>query len=713
MTLEERKAAARALHESLMAHGWGEVAEQKRFHLHDTGKAPVDLQGHKLRSNARAGGQWTLKKALEAFITGYADEDGVTHYAAGLGVQLGECDGLWLSGVDIDHCFESGEEEVPEEWAFELAMQAIESGYTERSYSGTGLHHIVIGQKPAHVDVCKVKGLGEDKRGAVEVYGNGRYFTLSGRVEGGEALNRNTAALEYACERFLAPKEAAAVAAPSTPGGPLQDWRQWLEIGLQNDAKLAGLWNRDSYLSGDESSDDLALFNKLAYWLGRDPEAMLAAALESPFFARKATEAKRPEKWNREDYIRRTINKAVAECRTTAQEDDARWRQEQARRDFGEAEQSPASSTGPTAGASRLHKVIGFSDVPYHEPRWLLKPYIPGGAITIIQGDSGVGKTAFVCKLAALTSTGGRFLDFQSEAGNVLILSVEDDPEVLRGRIEASGGDVGRCFFLGDAHSLTFNHPDVETTIREMNIKLAIFDPLQAFMGGKIDMHRANETRPVLAKLAAMLKRLDCAGVIVSHMSKGSLGGPAVNRVLGSVDIVGASRSLLTIARHPDIPDENVVFHTKASHSAKGRNFTYRIGERGGVSIGGYTPLTETDLNQAKAREKSGVDFAEEPLVIGIRKYMAENPKGGRLSYDQLHTYCLEACGTSPYFSNRDASTKINAIRAELARRDKISIQAGAYVNDHETGFKGKGVAISPIATQAAFQTRFNSAAGE
>ena len=138
------------------------------------------------------------------------------------------------------------------------------------------------------------------------------------------------------------------MATPSTPGGPLQDWRQWLEIGLQNDAKLAGIWNRDkAYLSGDESSDDLALFDKLAYWLGRAPEAMLAAALESPFFARKATEAKHPEKWNRQDYMRRTINKAVTECRITAQEDDARWRQEQARRDFGEAEpeQSPASST--------------------------------------------------------------------------------------------------------------------------------------------------------------------------------------------------------------------------------------------------------------------------------------------------------------------------------------------------------------------------------
>jgi len=90
-------------------------------------------------------------------------------------------------------------------------------------------------------------------------------------------------------------------------------------------------------------------------------------------------------------------------------------------------------------------KITCFADVPYEPPQWLCKPYFPIGKLTLVQGDPGCGKTAFMCKMAALTSTGGRLLDKPVAQGNVLILSVEDDEETLRGRLEASGGDVNKC----------------------------------------------------------------------------------------------------------------------------------------------------------------------------------------------------------------------------------------------------------------------------
>ena len=92
-------------------------------------------------------------------------------------------------------------------------------------------------------------------------------------------------------------------------------------------------------------------------------------------------------------------------------------------------------------------KISCFADVPYEPPKWLVKPFFPIGKLTLIQGDPGCGKTAFMCKIAALTSKGGRLLDNVVAQGNVLILSVEDDSSTLRGRIEASGGDVSKCYF--------------------------------------------------------------------------------------------------------------------------------------------------------------------------------------------------------------------------------------------------------------------------
>lgn len=54
----------------------------------------------------------------------------------------------------------------------------------------------------------------------------------------------------------------------------------------------------------------------------------------------------------------------------------------------------------PEKSGKSKYKLKPFSEVDYEAPRFLINPYILQNAITIIQGDSGVGKTAFCCKLA-------------------------------------------------------------------------------------------------------------------------------------------------------------------------------------------------------------------------------------------------------------------------------------------------------------------------
>ena len=95
---------------------------------------------------------------------------------------------------------------------------------------------------------------------------------------------------------------------------------------------------------------------------------------------------------------------------------------------------------------------VNALDVEYTPPQWLIKPYIQMGKGTLIQADPGTGKTAFACAVAAAVSTGGSVCGLPVEIpGDVLMLSVEDDLGVLRGRIEANGGDVSRVHFLAGA----------------------------------------------------------------------------------------------------------------------------------------------------------------------------------------------------------------------------------------------------------------------
>ena len=78
---------------------------------------------------------------------------------------------------------------------------------------------------------------------------------------------------------------------------------------------------------------------------------------------------------------------------------------------------------------------------------------------------------------------------------------------------------------------------------------MVIFDPFQAFLGAKVDMFRANEVRPVLAKLFDMCERNNCSCAIIAHMGKGGSDKSPVNRSLGSVDIPAAMRSILQLIR--------------------------------------------------------------------------------------------------------------------------------------------------------------------
>ena len=123
---------------------------------------------------------------------------------------------------------------------------------------------------------------------------------------------------ELQAETRKAPdKPTEARTAPAVPPG------EYLSTGLQRDGAFRALWE-GGRPNGNESADDLALMNKLAFWCGRDAARMKAAFLASPHAAGK-DEAHR-KKLEREDYLQRTIDRAVKDCPETAAERDAAYK---------------------------------------------------------------------------------------------------------------------------------------------------------------------------------------------------------------------------------------------------------------------------------------------------------------------------------------------------------------------------------------------------
>jgi hypothetical protein len=102
----------------------------------------------------------------------------------------------------------------------------------------------------------------------------------------------------------------------------------------------------------------------------------------------------------------------------------------------------------------------------------------------------------------------------------------------------------------------------------------ALIDPIQSFIGSKVDIHRSNETRPVLDALAALCKRMAVEGIsltitIVRHDRKNH-SGHAMEGALGSIDIVATMRSDNAFGevttRAPGTPKQGLLVPVKANN---------------------------------------------------------------------------------------------------------------------------------------------------
>lgn len=237
-------------------------------------------------------------------------------------------------------------------------------------------------------------------------------------------------------------------------------------------------------------------------------------------------------------------------------------------------------------------RIINMEDVEATEVKWLWYPYIPYGKITIIQGDPGEGKTTLVLNLAALLTRGEKLPESEitAEPINVLYQSAEDGlADTIKPRLIAANADTSRVMVIDETDiELSMTDYHLEAAIQQTGAKLVILDPLQAYLGAKVDMHRANEVRPVFKHLATVAERYDCAIVLIAHLNK-TAGMKAAYRMLGSVDITAAARSILIVGRIKNNPTVRVMVHSKSSLAPEGEPVAFELNpETGFAFIGKY-----------------------------------------------------------------------------------------------------------------------------
>lgn len=261
-------------------------------------------------------------------------------------------------------------------------------------------------------------------------------------------------------------------------------------------------------------------------------------------------------------------------------------------------------------------KIIDMSEVETKEISWLWYPFIPYGKLTIIQGDPGDGKTTLVLNIAAALSKGeGLDEDMKpTEPIRIIYQTVENGlSDTVKPRLEKADADCTNIFVIDETDtSLSMLDERIEKAIVEKKAKLLILDPIQAYLGGKMDMNRANEARDMTKHLAQVAERTGCAIVLIGHMNKNS-GGKVAYRGMGSIDFFAVARSVLLVGRVKGQENRRAMVQIKNNLAERGHGKSFLLTE-GIFQWQGDYDITEDELAGGFVSKTSKQENAKELL---------------------------------------------------------------------------------------------------
>jgi len=228
-----------------------------------------------------------------------------------------------------------------------------------------------------------------------------------------------------------------------------------------------------------------------------------------------------------------------------------------AAQEAGQAERPPAKPE---------LRVTPVSQIKVKATEWLWHHRIPLGALTLLPGREGTGKSMAGAWLAARVTTGTLPGVYEGVPRGCFYAAREDDYErTIAPRLIAAGADLDRVFRIevedsGSTVELVLPlHIDLlRDGIRKHDVALLFLDPLISSVAAGLDTHKDREARSALEPLAALAMETDSSVVGLAHFSK-AMTTDALNLVMASKAFTAVPRAVIGMARDDEADEDNAV----------------------------------------------------------------------------------------------------------------------------------------------------------
>jgi AAA domain-containing protein/primase/DNA polymerase family protein len=584
----------------------------------------------------------TFEQVLEA--TEFPNDD----IYAGIGFEL---HGTNIVGIDFDNAITS--KGVIDPYALAI-LALLDDPYCEVSPSGKGLHAFV------ECDALPEGGrkMSQGHTG-IEIYHGregGRYFTVTGKRVLGDGIPKiDDIRLPY----FL--------------------------ISQSRDEKFKKLWTGDISNYPSPSEADLALISMLARRLNND-----AKRIEKYFGASKLGQR---EKWQRPDYRKSTIDKAIS-----------------------------GKDSNATPATAEYESISGTADQVTPKKIVWLWPNRFAQKLNLIVGNPDLGKGLITYYIAACCTTGRAWFDATNtmEPSEVLLLNGEEDwDDTVVPRLMAAGADRSKVRWL--KMSATKNGKITEkelqldrdiTTLENFleehpAIRLVVVDPISNYLGSAkmIDEQRVRE---VLTPLKDIANRRRVAIIGVMHLNK-KVELDAIHRIGGAMAFVGVARMVWLVAPKPaeDATDSDELLMVKVKgnivqRKLKGLSFTTKVhyvpieGDDVAAPYVAWIGDVDKTANEVTGRPQKPAHRPAEQLpacVAWLRGYLKDGARllddivaDGKTLYGFNGKMIQRARDTGGVITFSSGKTKARDGKMRTAYSCRLSVQDAAQINEENQG---------------------------